>query len=71
MKITEKEILDEIQKCKEDINYYYQKYYAIAIEKGLVIKAHGDNNSNLIELASKMGYLPKGLTDSKNLNDVI
>lgn len=71
MKITEKEILDEIQKCKEDINYYYQKYYAPAIENGLVIKAHGDNNSTLIELATKMGYLPKDSTDYKNPNGVI
>lgn len=71
MKITEQEILDEIQKCKENINYYYQKYYAPAIEKDPVIKAHGDNNSTLIKLASKMGYLPDSITKAKKSNDVI
>lgn len=69
MKITEQEILDEIQKCKEDVNYYYQKYYAPAVEKGLVVKSNPSTNSTLVELAiKKLGHLPRFM---KKLKDVI
>lgn len=53
MKITESEILDEIQKCTKDINYYYQKYYIHAREKGMVIKSHPDNQDALLGLTKK------------------
>ena len=53
MKITESEILDEIQKCTKDINYFYQKYYIHAREKGMVIKSHPDNQDALLGLAEK------------------
>lgn len=67
MKVTERNILDEIQKCKENIKYYYQKYYAPAIEEGAVIKSHADNQLILKELADKaMNQSPDSDDQSKN-----
>jgi hypothetical protein len=68
MKITEKEILEEIQKCKEDVNYFYQKYYAPGIEEGKKIKACDANYSTLVDLAvKKLGHLPYFMKKPKDV----